>query len=157
MEILHAIIYDWWRTDSLVQWDWIFCSLQHKGPFTYYYVMVFSSIFDSPSPMLYFVMFSIMKLWFFLLISLYQNIYLISTHTILQSIFGVYPTVFPNNVVLWCIMIITLFLVPLPPPPVIKCYVLAYPLPPSGACNMGMTPKRESQLDNTFFIKSQHS
>ena len=117
----------------------------------------FPPFLTPPPPMLYFVMFSIMKLWFFLLISLYQNIYLISTHTILQSIFGVYPTVFPNNVVLWCIMIITLFLVPLPPPPVIKCYVLAYPLPPSGACNMGMTPKRESQLDNTFFIKSQHS
>ena len=60
----------------------------------------FPPFLTPPPPMLYFIMFSIMKLWFFLLISLYQNIYLISTHTILQSIFGVYPTVFPNNVVL---------------------------------------------------------
>ena len=68
-------------------------------------------------------------LYFF--ISLYQNIYyLIFTHAILQRVIS--KKIFPNTVVLWCSMIITLFLAELPLPHVVKCYVLADPLPPRG-------------------------
>ena len=40
--------------------------------------------------------------------------------------------IFPNNVVLWCSMIITLFLAGLPPPPCYKMLCFSWPPPPLG-------------------------
>ena len=102
-----------------------------QGPFTYY-VMVFFPIFDSPLPLCYTLLcflkppFTIMLLlddpppsnlvilvsWSYDFFSLHRKIYLNSTHTIFQK-------VFQNNLVLWGIMIITLFLVWLPPSPLL--------------------------------------
>ena len=44
--------------------------------------------------------------------------------------------IFPNNVVLWCSMIITLFLAGLPPPPCYKMLCFSWPPPPPRGHNV---------------------
>ena len=109
----------------------ILCYVFSNPPFTITWLL------DTPPPLanlLILVSWSCNILFFF--ISLYQNIYyLIFTHTKEMKIldFSIFvKKIFPNNVVLWCSMIITLFLAGLPPPPCYKMLCFSWPPPPLG-------------------------
>ena len=95
----------------------------------------------------------------FFIISHYQNIYCLTDQIKSSQFFGRFrkhrkfdtkitkemkildfsifvKKIFPNNVVLWCSMIITLFLAGLPPPPCYKMLCFSWPPPPPRGHNV---------------------
>ena len=84
--------------------------------------------------------FSVIKLWYFVLFYfslakyLLSNFYSYNSSKKFKNLKEM--KIFPNNVVLWCSMIITLFLAGLPPPPCYKMLCFSWPPPPPRGHNV---------------------